>query len=105
MVYLAMLIGPPVAGLLLTGLVSGPAGLRDLRSRLLRWRVGAYWYVVALLATPLLSAATSFALSLASPAFLPAIVTTEDSASLLLACVAAGLLVGIFEELRWTGLA
>src|SRR5438045_1637686 len=40
--------------------LSGPAGLRDLRSRLLRWRVGAYWYVVALLATPLLSAATSF---------------------------------------------
>src|SRR5205814_8067115 len=58
-----------------------------------------------LLATPLLSAATSFALSLASPAFLPAIVTTEDSASLLLAGVAAGLLVGIFEELGWTGLA
>ena len=40
----AMLAGPAVAGLLLTGLVSGKAGLRELLSRLLRWRVGARWF-------------------------------------------------------------
>jgi hypothetical protein len=39
LVVLAMLAGPSVAGLLSTGLVHGRAGLRDLRSRLLRWRV------------------------------------------------------------------
>src|SRR5688572_1424706 len=43
----AMLAGPAVAGLLLTVLLSGTAGLRELLSRLLRWRVGARWYVAA----------------------------------------------------------
>ena len=38
-VGLAMLAGPSVAGLLLTGLIYGRAGLRELLSRLLRWRV------------------------------------------------------------------
>lgn len=46
--YLAMLAGPSVAGLLLTGLVHGKPGFRELRSRLLRWRVGARWYAIAL---------------------------------------------------------
>jgi len=40
-VVLAMLAGPSVAGLLLTGLVSGRAGFRELLSRLLTWQVGA----------------------------------------------------------------
>lgn len=37
----AMLAGPSVAGILLTGLLHGRAGLHELLSRLLRWRVGA----------------------------------------------------------------
>ncbi|HYN06078.1 MAG TPA: hypothetical protein VES67_01685, partial [Vicinamibacterales bacterium] len=51
---LTMLAGPSVAGILLTSLVHGKAGLRAFRSRLLEWRVGARWYVVALLTAPLL---------------------------------------------------
>ena len=43
----AMLAGPSVSGILLTGLVSGKAGLRELLSRLLRWRVGLLWYAAA----------------------------------------------------------
>jgi hypothetical protein len=75
---LALLAGPPVAGLLLTGLVSGRAGLRELLARLLRWRVAARWYAVALLTAPLLMTATLLALSLLSPQFLPAVVKTDD---------------------------
>jgi len=45
----AMLAGPSVASILLTGLVDGRAGFRELLSRLFRWRVGACWYAVALL--------------------------------------------------------
>lgn len=101
----AMLAGPSVAGVLLTGLVYGRAGLRELLSRLLRWRVGARWYAVALLTAPLLAMATLFALSLTSPVFLPGIFTTGDKASLLLFGIAYGLGAGIFEELGWTGLA
>jgi membrane protease YdiL (CAAX protease family) len=104
-VYLATLLGPSLAGILLTGLVDGRAGFRDLLSRLLSWRVGARWYAVAILTAPLSIAATLFVLSLTSPAFLPVIVTTGDRVSLLLTGIVMGLVVGFFEELGWTGFA
>jgi membrane protease YdiL (CAAX protease family) len=102
---LVMLAGPPVAGLLLTGLVYGRAGLRELLARLLRWRVGARWYAVALLTTPLVMTAVLLALSFTSPEFLPAIVTTGDKATLLLLGIVVGLVGGFLEELGWTGFA
>jgi membrane protease YdiL (CAAX protease family) len=104
-VLLALLAGPSVAGILLTGLVDGRAGFRDLLSWLLRWRVGVRWYAVALLTAPLLMTAIPLALSLLFPEFLPGIFTTDDKASLLLLGIAAGLVAGIFEELGWTGFA
>jgi len=105
MLGLATLLGPSVAGILLTGLASGRVGLRELLSRLLRWRVGARWYAVALLTAPLSTAAVLLALSLLSPEFLPVIFTSDDKATLLLTGIAAGLVVGFFEELGWTGFA
>jgi CAAX protease family protein len=102
-VYLAALAGPSVAGVLMTGLLDGRAGLRALFSRLLRWRVGVRWYLVALLTAPLLTAAILFVLSLTSPAFVPAIVTTDDKAGLLMSGIVLGLVVCFFEELGWTG--
>jgi membrane protease YdiL (CAAX protease family) len=101
---LAMLAGPPVAGIMLTVLVSGKEGLRELCSRLLKWKLGARWYAVALLIAPLLQSAVLLALSLFSPEFLPAIVTTGDKATLLLSGIAVGLMGGFVEELGWTGL-
>jgi membrane protease YdiL (CAAX protease family) len=103
--YMATLLGPSVAGIILTGLVYGKAGFRELLSRLLRWRVGARWYAVALLTAPLLITAVLLALSLISPVFLPGIFVSDDKASLLLSGIVAGLMVGIFEELGWTGFA
>ena len=50
---LAMLAGPSIAGLLLTALVSGREGLREMLYRLLKWRIDARWYAVALLTAPL----------------------------------------------------
>jgi uncharacterized protein len=99
-VVLAMLAGPSVAGLLLTGLVDGKADLRELLSRLLEWRVGARWYAAALLTAPILAAAVLFALSISSPIF-----TTDAKTSLVLTSVVAGLIGGFFEELGWTGFA
>ena len=102
---LSMVAGPVVAGILLTGLVDGRAGFREFRSRLFRWRVGARWYAVALLPAPLVVAAVSFALSLASPVFLPGIVRADDKVAYLLFNLAVGLTAGFLEEIGWTGFA
>ena len=104
-VIVVMFVGPTVAGLLSTGLVAGKAGLSALFARLLRWRVGVRWYAVALLTAPVLITAILLALSPISQDFLPAIVTADDKASLLLVGIPAGLMVGLFEELGWTGFA
>lgn len=94
-----MLAGPAIAGLLLTVLFSGTAGLRELLSKLFRWRVGARWYAAALLPAPLLSAAVLFALSLTSPIF-----TARSKTDILLTGITAGLTT-VFEEIGWTGFA
>ncbi len=100
-----MLVGPSVAGILLTGFVYGKAGLRQLLHRLLRWRVGARWCAVALLTVPLLVTAVLLALSLTSPIFLPGTFTSDDKAALLLVGIAYGPAAGFFEELGWPGVA
>jgi uncharacterized protein len=102
--YVAMLAGPSVAGLLMTSLVSGRPGLREVLARLLTWRVGGRWYAVAVLTAPFLVMAVSLGLSLLSREFFPAVFMTNDK-PLLLSGLAAGLIVGIFEELGWTGFA
>src|SRR5918995_4865594 len=71
LVMLAWLAGPSVAGILMTGLLHGRAGLRDLLTTVTRWRVGARWYAVALLTAPLLVTAALFSLSLTFPEYLP----------------------------------
>jgi len=102
---LSVLAGPSVAGILLVGLVEGRAGLRALRSRLLRWRVGERWYLIALLTAPILMTGLLLALSLASPSFLPGVATSTDPASVLAFGLAVGGCAGFFEELGWTGFA
>ena len=101
----AMVLGPAVAGILLIGLIDGRAGLREFISRLLKWRVGARWYAVALFTAPILITGVMLSLSLISPEFLPRIFIATDKASVLLLGIAVGLTAGIFEELGWTGFA
>lgn len=100
---LAGIAGPSVAGILLTGLIDGRTGLRDVRSRLFKWRVGARWYAVALLTGPLLASMALFTLSLTDSAFLPGLFMSDHKASLVLIGIAVGLGAGFFEELGWTG--
>ena len=104
-VYLAALAGPSVAGVLMTALIDGWAGLCEILSRLCKWRVGVRWYAVALLTAPLVTTAILIMLSLTSHAFLPTIVTTKDKSGVVLTGVVLGLVVCFFEELGWTGFA
>jgi len=94
---LAMLAGPSVAGLLLTGLLDGRAGYRDLVARLRTWRVEARWYAVALLPAPILSAGILMMLSLPAP-----LLSNEDRAAVALGGLGAALTT-ILEEIGWTG--
>lgn len=105
MMYVAMLTGPTLAGLLLTGITTGRAGFRDLRRRLGTWRVDARWYALALLTAPLVAMVVLSVLSLFAPTFTPEIITSDDKPALLFTGLMAGLMVGIFEEIGWTGFA
>jgi len=104
---LALLAGPIATGILLTGLIHGRAGFRELLSRLLRWRVGARWCAVALLTAPLLFTAVLLALSLLSSknAFLPGILVSGNKMSFLVSGIVIGLMAGLIEEIGWTGFA
>ena len=44
----AGLFGPALAAAIIVAAAEGKSGLRDLLGRILRWRVGVRWYVVAL---------------------------------------------------------
>ena len=105
LLFLAILSGPTVAGLLLTGILHGREGMRGLLKRLLKWRVGARWYAVALLTAPLVMAGTLFILSRFSPSFQPSIAAVDGQVTFLLAGIMGGLAAGLFEELGWTGFA
>jgi uncharacterized protein len=106
-IVLAAPIAPAIAGLLMTGLTAGRAGYRELLARLFRWRVQTRWYGAALLPAPLVAIMTAvlIAVSQRSPEFLPAIFTTADPFGLLIPGIIGGLLVGLCEELGWTGFA
>src|SRR5215203_2191732 len=102
---LSVLVGPSVSGIVLTSLVYRREGFRDLFIRMRRWRVGARWYAVALLTAPLVFTAVLIPLSLISPVFLPGIFASDGKVSFVLIGIVVALIVGIFEELGWTGFA
>jgi membrane protease YdiL (CAAX protease family) len=102
----ALFAGPSVAGVVMTALVSGRAGLRELLAHLGRWRVGAAWWAAALLTGPVLVAAVLFGLSLYSSDFVPGLLTTDDKLGLLIFGLGWGLVGGgLLEETGWTGFA
>jgi uncharacterized protein len=95
-VALPMLLAPGIAGITVTALVDGRAGLSAMLSRMTRWRVERRWYAVALATMPLLVLTILYALAfLISPAFAPALSLFG----------LAGLAAGFFEEIGWTGFA
>lgn len=95
---MAMLAGPTVAALLVTGLVDGRAGYRVLLARLRRWRVGRRWYALALLPAPLISAGVVLALAIPAPLF------TGDRTAVVLSGLGAAVTT-LLEEIGWTGFA
>lgn len=98
--------GPAVAALLTVTLTQGRAGLREWAARLVRWRIGWQWYVVALLgpatfylAVGEVAAALGWGTDLRPGAL--------DLGAATAAAVFAALLVtdGLGEEAGWRGYA
>jgi membrane protease YdiL (CAAX protease family) len=102
---MTFLLGPCISGLVMTGLVHGRAGYRDLIARLFKWRVSLVWYAIALLLAPAVFVATHFVLSLFSPVYLPGFMTAPDGSALIFLGIMSGIMVGILEELGWFGFA
>lgn len=101
----ALLAGPAGACVILTALLEGKAGFRELAARLRRWRVGGRWYAVALLTGPLVMLMTTAAISLAVPGFYPGFASPGELWSTVATALVVGVAVGFFEELGWTGFA
>ncbi len=95
-IFLPMLAGPSLAGILLTGIVDGRDGLRDLFARMSPGRLSERWYAT-LLIFPALILATLWPLSwLVSPDFAPTFFGFG---------IIPGLFAGFFEEIGWMGYA
>src|SRR5215211_6952480 len=66
--------GPLFAALIVVPITQGWAGLRELGSRMIRWRVGWYWYALAVgipLAVFVVSVALNVALGAPAPTLVP----------------------------------
>ena len=119
LVYLAMLVGPPVAGITLTLATGRRIALRDYGARLVKWRVAPVWYAVALLTAPIVTVAALLLLAPlagATMTFVPGMVAAGEACaagpiatgsrlSFVLIGLAVGAGAGVFEELVWTGFA
>lgn len=107
--------GPALAAVILTGVISGRAGLLRLCRRLCRWRVGIRWYAVALF-LPVAQALTALGLyllvggELDRPDVVPTLQFGPPTASLLFKALLLALMFtlgfdGLGEELGWRGFA
>lgn len=99
-------IGPLLAALIVISLADGLTGLRELGSRLLRWRVGWYWYVVAL-GFPLVIRAVAAAFNVGLGAPVPVLGQLAWSSFLMVFAIRVinPIEVPMGEEPGWRGFA
>lgn len=96
LMFPAMLLGPSIAGIVLTRIVDGKSGLRDLGSRLIRGNVGTRWYAPLLIPPALILLVLFCMKTFASPVFAP---------NFFLIGFLFGIPAGFLEEIGWMGFA
>jgi membrane protease YdiL (CAAX protease family) len=94
MMFPAMLLGPSVVGIVLTGLVDGSNGLRDLFARMRRIRFPARWHA-ALLIPP--------ALVLTVLLCMKTFISADFAPNRFWIGISFGVVAGFFEEIGWMG--
>lgn len=96
LMFPAMLLGPSLSGLTFTASTAGRAGLRDLWTRMTRWRFSARWHAPLLLPPVLILSILLALKTWVSPAY---------TANFFLLGVLFGVPAGFLEEIGWTGFA
>ena len=96
LVFLPMLIGPSLAGIVMAYLVDGKSGLQDLFSQMRLRRADARWYSAILIFPVLILAVQLGLVALLSKDFAPYFFPMG---------ILIGLMAGFFEEIGWTGFA
>jgi membrane protease YdiL (CAAX protease family) len=95
LMFPVMVVATGLIGVFMTAVTQGRSGLRELRARVTRWRLGWWWLILLLPPLGILSVLTGLRLFI-SPNYAP---------QLLLFGIAAGILAGFCEELGWSGFA
>ncbi|HET9221623.1 MAG TPA: CPBP family intramembrane glutamic endopeptidase [Roseiflexaceae bacterium] len=96
--------GSVIAAIIVASLTDGMAGLKDLLSRCLRWRVGLRWYAAALL-VPVAIALTTIGLNILLGAPLPGAATLGPWYSIFLLFPMAMIDAPLQENSGWHGYA
>jgi len=98
-------MGPALAGIGVTGLTEGRAGIRTLLSGVSRWCVGVRWWLFALCFFPLLMLVAIGVNRLAGSDFGESLSGELPSNWLLLPLLGGVLLAALVEEIGWRGYA
>jgi membrane protease YdiL (CAAX protease family) len=96
LMFPVMLLGPSFAGVVLTRIVDGKGGLRDLFSRIFLARVPAGWYTALLIPPVLVLTVLLFLERFASPIYAP---------NRFFVGILFGIPAGFLEEIGWMGYA
>ena len=96
MMFPVMLLGPSLVGILLTALVDGRSGLRDLFSRMRRVQVPMRWYAVLLIPPGVMLTVLICLQVIVSPVY---------KHNMFFVGIAFGCVAGFFEEIGWMGYA